>query len=320
MALSSSQYGLQEESSRLQRGLPSPLLHAAAGVIGGSLATVMFYPLDFIRTRMHVCERANMSVSQLVRQVVSQEGICGVYRGVSVAVASHGIGWGMYLLTFRAAQEKLAPLCSRGREMDGDQAEGSKKGVPVMRNFLSACLAALVTGTAITPLHLLKTRRQLLHVIQTSESRGFRDDIRRIVHVEGWGSLLRGCAPQMILTGNTTIQVTMYEGLKWCFVGDRGEPSSLEVALMSVVSRATATAIFNPFEVVRTRLQDTRNTSSVEYRSMRVAFQTIWRIEGLGGLYRGLPVNVCRVIPTTAISFMVYEKSLTALTTMYSLG
>ena len=38
------------------------------------------------------------------------------------------------------------------------------------------------------------------------------------------------------------------------------------------------------------------------------ALRQILRSEGLAGLYRGLGVNLIRVIPSTAVTFVTYEQ------------
>ena len=63
----------------------------------------------------------------------------------------------------------------------------------------------------------------------------------------------------------------------------------------------------------KTRLQDRRNAGNPAYANMSSAFRTIWQNEGLRGLYRGVGVNVMRVIPTTVCAFVLYEKFLSGL-------
>jgi solute carrier family 25 folate transporter 32 len=82
----------------------------------------------------------------------------------------------------------------------------------------------------------------------------------------------------------------------------------LGVACVSGLSKAVASTVCNPLEVCRTRLQDRRNFGNPDYANMSAAFRTIWRNEGVRGLYRGVGVNVMRVIPTTVCAFVLYEK------------
>lgn len=64
-------------------------------------------------------------------------------------------------------------------------------------------------------------------------------------------------------------------------------------------------------QVVRARLQQRQDTGrAVRYTSGWLALQVILRREGVGGLYKGLVPNVLRVMPQSALTFVVYEKVL----------
>jgi len=46
----------------------------------------------------------------------------------------------------------------------------------------------------------------------------------------------------------------------------------------------------------------------VQYRDGLATFKLIMQRESTGGLYKGLVPNVLRVMPQSAITFLVYEK------------
>lgn len=282
-----------------------PWLHCSAGVTGGALATVLFYPLDFLRTRMHVLHQGSRTKPLCsAREIINREGLRGMYRGIGVAVASHSLGWGMYLLTFHSAHRHVNHLVEQ---------YGYESCSASSKDFMSACVAAGVTGTMLTPLQVLKTRKQLHQGNLSSTS---KLGCKAIVSNEGWRSLFKGVAPQILLTGNTTIQVTLYEFFRRSFFTNKDDPSPVQVATASAVSKAISSALFNPFEVLRTRIQANRlhHGSSNNYNGMMNGLATIWRTEGIAGMYRGLPVNVLRVMPSTVVAFIAYEKLLAVFT------
>ncbi|KAG5466915.1 hypothetical protein LSCM1_01092 [Leishmania martiniquensis] len=311
-SLSGSSHGVLAEREHLW-------MHGFAGVMGGSAAMAIFYPLDFLRTRMHTLHLGSRTLPlRSVREIMRHEGLRGMYKGIGVSVVSHSVGWGLYLLTFRSAQQRISAVFSQKPE--------NSKLEQSAADFLSACLAATVTGTVVTPLHVLKTRRQLydgncLHngVRAQRLPPGFAG-VQTIVRQEGGRALFRGLAPQILLTGNTTIQVTIYEWFRRNLFTKHEDPSPLQVALASGFSKAVACTLFNPLEVVRTCLQGQRNHGKQEYSSMLTGLQTLWRREGLLGMYRGLPVNVARVIPSTMMAFVLYEKCLWGIRTTYHMA
>uniref|UniRef100_A0A7S1L1P9 Mitochondrial carrier protein n=1 Tax=Neobodo designis TaxID=312471 RepID=A0A7S1L1P9_NEODS len=267
---------------------PVPWMHGAAGITAGAVSMTMFYPLDLIRTRLHAQTGDTGSKLRGAKKIFADEGIRGLYRGVKIAVASHSIGWGMYLTVFRTFQQAFA-------RSNGDSSAG---------DFLAACCAAVFTATLVTPLNVLKTRSQLREDKQKS---GALKRLRAIVASEGPGAILKGVGPQILLSTHTTIQVALYECAKRRLWGKDDAPM-LGVACVSGLSKAVASTVCNPLEVCRTRLQDRRNFGNPDYANMSSAFRTIWRNEGVRGLYRGVTVNVMRVIPTTVCAFVLYEK------------
>ncbi|CCW62168.1 unnamed protein product [Phytomonas sp. EM1] len=304
----------------LRKGEDRPWMHGIAGLISGSMAMMLFYPLDLLRTRMHVFnQRGSVNPPpHSIRLIVSQEGLRGMYRGMSVSVLTHGLGWGTYLVTFRASrshfEDLLGPYPSVGASA---------------KDFLSACVAAVITSTMITPFYVMKTWYQLQTRIGTgpvtwmaptrSPPRG-RNLWHFLQHPEGRRAMFRGFAPQVILTSSTTIQVTLYEWFRRNYYSDSGNPSAMEVALGSALAKAITCGIFNPLEVVRTRLQYVHNQQRPEYGNMRLGLKTIWRNEGIWGMYRGFMTNMTRVIPTAVASFILYERLLSAIRSSHGIS
>lgn len=303
---------------------PVPWMHGAAGICGGAVSMTVFYPLDIIRTRMHTYTGNTPGESRLRGVVASirADGLKSMFRGVKIAVISHSLGWGTYLTIFRSAQQSIA------KSNGGDSSLG---------DFVAACGAAGVTSAIVTPLNFLKTNVQLAKASKDDAKVTARGILEKTLREQGAWALMRGLGPQFLLSSHTTIQVAMYECIKRALwpeqykiskqnkdshhsSGDasssnkssrrENQPPWYGVALASAVSKGFAAAICNPLEVARTRLQDRANAASLDYASMGAAFRTIWRNEGLAGLYRGVTVNVARVVPTTVVAFVIYEKLL----------
>ena len=77
---------------------------ALAGVLGGSVSTLLLHPLDLLKTRQAVhCNGESRaaravygSVATAVRHIVGQEGGArALYRGVGTNVAVAGASWGL---------------------------------------------------------------------------------------------------------------------------------------------------------------------------------------------------------------------------------
>lgn len=272
---------------------PVPWLHGAAGIASGAISMTLFYPLDLLRTRMHTHDGKRRL--NTIKEICKQEGAKGMYRGVGVAVGSHSLGWGLYLSLFRTCQNQSVAW-------NGATSAGG--------DFLSACCAATITATAVTPLNMLKVRTQLAKSGQReAPPKGVWRGLRHIAKTEGARALFNGLGPQVLLSSHTTIQVALYECIKREVWGQNASDIPISgVVASSAISKGVASAICNPLEVIRTRTQDQKARGSLDYRSMGAAFQTLWRAEGIHGMYRGVAVNMCRVIPTTVVAFVLYES------------
>lgn len=62
-----------------------------------------------------------------------------------------------------------------------------------------------------------------------------------------------------------------------------------------------------PYQVVRARLQtyDADRT----YKNARDVVAEIWKAEGVSGFYKGLGPNLLRVVPSSCVTFLVYENT-----------
>ena len=65
---------------------------------------------------------------------------------------------------------------------------------------------------------------------------------------------------------------------------------------------------FYDLQVVRSRLQQRQGSRPVQYQGVAATFRLILQREGIVGLYKGIVPNVLRVMPQSAITFLVYEK------------
>lgn len=69
-----------------------------------------------------------------------------------------------------------------------------------------------------------------------------------------------------------------------------------------------ASMVTYPHEVVRTRLQIVRNhAESLHPPGIWHTIKDVWHTQGFRGFYRGLPVNLIRTVPNSALTILTYE-------------
>lgn len=70
-----------------------------------------------------------------------------------------------------------------------------------------------------------------------------------------------------------------------------------------------------PHEVIRTRLQN-QTVAPFKYQGILHAVQVIAREEGWVAFYKGMPTNLMRTVPASALTILTYELLVRKLTHM----
>ena len=177
--------------------------------------------------------------------------------------------------------------------------------------YYAACsvggmLACGVTHMALTPLDLVKVRRQVNASLYTSNRQGWSlmyraAGLRGIV--TGWSPTLVGYAAQ------GAFKYGWYEYFKKTYADVVG-PDTAHKYKTGVYLAASASAEFLadlalcPFEAVKVRMQGALDTP---YRGTLDGLRTIAAAEGVAGFYKGLYPLWGRQIPYTMMKFASFE-------------
>ena len=149
---------------------------------------------------------------------------------------------------------------------------------------------------------------------------------RQIIDTEGVLGFYRGILPSLLGVSHGAFQFMAYEKLKMYRLRHKEEAyqqprsasdpskksstselSNADLLAISTLSKIYAGGITYPFQVLRTRLQT--YDASQTYRNIQDAISQILRQEGLRGFYKGMIPNIARILPSTWITFLVYENT-----------
>ena len=137
------------------------------------------------------------------------------------------------------------------------------------------------------------------------------DGTRQIYRSEGLSGFYRGLVPSQFGVTHGALQFMAYEQLKIyrknSTSGEKKDLSAVDYLVLSGLAKIFAGSVTYPYQVVRARLQMYDADST--YNSARDVVAQVWRKEGLGGFYKGLGPNLVRVLPSTWVTFLVYEKT-----------
>ncbi|KAH7924825.1 mitochondrial carrier [Leucogyrophana mollusca] len=171
--------------------------------------------------------------------------------------------------------------------------------------------AGVVAVLCMHPLDLLKVKLQ----VSTSKPEGgigkqIWTSLRDIKVQDGWRGLYRGAGPN--IAGNASswgLYFLFYNMLKKRAAGD--DPNyrmSAGAYLLCSAQASAATAIItNPIWVVKVRMFTTKPTSPSSYRGLWDGLSSIYRTEGMAGLWKGTSLALVGV-SNGAVQFMAYEE------------
>ena len=182
-------------------------------------------------------------------------------------------------------------------------------------SFVSGAFAGGVATFGTYPLDLLRTRfaAQGTDKVYASLVASLRD----IATHEGPAGFFQGVTAAVgQIVPYMGLFFASYEALK-IPLSDLSLPAGSSDAVAGVLaSVASKTAVF-PLDTVRKRLQVQGPTRSRYahrniplYSGVFSTMSTIFRREGLKGLYRGLPVSLVKAAPASAVTMWTYERAI----------
>lgn len=307
--------------------------HLLAGLTAGTLTAASLYPIDLVKVRYQVYDKSGSAYRSLAgafRTIVKEEGVRGLFQGVSPAVLASAVSWGGYFYFYENSKKRKL-----------NQAfDGSGKQLRTKDHLLSGIEAGAYMVFITNPLWLLKTRLQTQHGVELGKSipkyDGPLDAVKVIFREEGFFGFYKGIVPALFLTSHGAVQFAAYEQLKYAYKSFHDDENCDQPVLVSmttgILSKVVASTLTYPYQVIKSRLQqrgvlrtvalDTGEVITVaeaKYKGLIDCAIQIQRHEGVKGFFRGLIPNCIKVAPGAAVTFVVYEESL-KLIQKYSIG
>ncbi|KIW71130.1 hypothetical protein PV04_03334 [Phialophora macrospora] len=304
-------------TSQHKNGLSPASIETIAGLSAGLISTIIVHPLDIIKTRLQVDTSSHplLNSSRAVfRDILRNEGptrLAALYRGLAPNLVGNSAGWALYFLWYRKAQDVIRNL--RGYT-PGQQLTSVDY---LTASFASGILSAILTN----PIWVVKTRMLSTSSAQTGAYPSMIHGLRAIYRTEGVRGFFHGLTPSLFGVSHGALYFVAYERLKvWRKVSKKDQTlTNLDTIVASSLSKTFAGTLTYPHQLLRARLQtyDPSATTHVRGPGLVPLIKQIWRNEGLVGYYKGLFPNLLRVVPSTCVTFLVYENTRTALPRMF---
>ncbi|PGH14437.1 hypothetical protein AJ79_03080 [Helicocarpus griseus UAMH5409] len=304
-------------------GLSPSAVETIAGFTAGVSSTLAVHPLDVIKTRLQVDRFSSSRIGsslRIARTIAQNEGglLAGFYRGLTPNLVGNSVSWGLYFLWYRNIKDALHDM------------RGSRLGS--LDYFVASGSAGIITALLTNPIWVIKTRMLSTGSHVPGAYPSLAAGVRAIYRSEGLAGFYRGMVPALFGVSHGALQFMAYEQLKryratTTFIPQldpdinreglsttstalslqKNQPlNNIDYLLLSSLSKIFAGCATYPYQVLRARLQtyDAAGT----YSGVTDAIAQIWRREGLSGFYKGLGPNLLRVLPSTWVTFLVYEN------------
>ncbi|KAJ5755307.1 hypothetical protein N7533_004850 [Penicillium manginii] len=305
-----------------QNGLSSSVVETVAGFTAGIASTVSLHPLDLVKIRLQVDRSSSSRLGsslRIIRQIARHEGgLAAFYRGLGPNLVGNSTGWALYFLCYGS----LKDIAGRYRARDGDAGLGPLTSSDY---FLTSGIAGIITSALTNPIWVIKTRMLSTGSQAPGAYTSLSSGIKQIYATEGVKGFYRGLVPALFGVSHGALQFMAYERLKilrsnsmrhddTVGMGDSDKAGlatgtrlgNLDFFVLSGLSKVFAGCVTYPYQVVRSRLQTYE--AHLLYRGTTDAMRQIWAKEGLAGFYKGLGPNLFRVLPSTWVTFLVYEN------------
>ncbi|KAM0276669.1 hypothetical protein ACHAQH_006531 [Verticillium albo-atrum] len=311
--MSTSAARLKDEGSKLQV--------VTAGATAGLVSRFVIAPLDVVKIRLQLQSHSlsdplshpaaqggpiYKGTLSTLRHILRNEGLPGLWKGNVPAELMYLCYGGIQFTAYRSVTQLL-----RG----GRGSEDDRLLPHAVESFVAGAAAGAAATTATYPLDLLRTR----FAAQGNERvyASLRGAIKEIYRDEGPKGFFRGLGPGVA-------QIVPYMGMFFAaYEGFRLHMGELELpwgggdATAGVMASVIAKTVVFPLDLVRKRIQVQGPTRAryvhkniPEYQGAFGALKTIFKVEGVRGMYRGLVVSLVKAAPGSAVTVWTYERML----------
>lgn len=174
---------------------------------------------------------------------------------------------------------------------------------PLVKSFMAGSVSGTCTTILLQPLDLVKTRLQSPVALGHTPN-GMITVALNVVRNEKIRGLWRGMVPS--LTRTVPGIGVYFSSLHWMRSNyGSNDPAPIESMAMGVCARCISGFSMLPFTVVKTRFE----SGQFKYKGVAQALVTIYRGEGLKGLFSGLSATLLRDAPFSGLYLMFYTQT-----------
>lgn len=272
-----------------------------AGAMAGIMEHCVMFPVDCVKTRMQAlaCDKPKFQSASIVKNllfIVKDEGVFRPIQGVQAMAAGAGPAHAMYFACYEYLKEKLTPYTVNSYVPES-----------LVHAFAGASATVLHDGI-MTPAEVVKQRMQMC----CSPYKSSFTCAKTVYASEGLGAFYRSYGT--MLTMNIPFQAThfiVYEKMQ-DLTNPKGEYNPPAHLVSGALAGALAATITMPLDVCKTLLNTQEANVLTKLNTKKVvglysAARTVYNLAGPMGYFQGLRARILYQMPSTAISWSVYE-------------
>ncbi|KAJ2946212.1 hypothetical protein O0L34_g5147 [Tuta absoluta] len=277
-----------------------PVLKAfLAGSFSGTFSTILFQPLDLVKTRLqnpgqHVVATINGRIQPgmitIFANIVRHEHIAGLWRGMVPSIARCVPGVGLYFSSLHWLKAKLG----KTRNQDIGALEAVMLGV----------VARSMSGVALIPITVIKTRYESGVYKYTS----LGGALKAIYKAEGIRGLSCGLGPTLARDAPFSGLYLMFytQAKQSCPKEWLASPTAASVVHFScgVAAGVLASLATNPADVLKTNMQLYPDKFPNAFSAAMYVQQTY----GVRGYFKGAVPRMLRRTLMAAVAWTVFEE------------
>ena len=270
-----------------------------AGSTAGLVSSGALQPLEVVKTRMQAHRlKAGFSINKSAWAtagcVVRDEGIRGLWAGVSASCVRTACGAGLYFLLLERVTRELNAKFPVSKD--------SSQTVQGARTFAVGAASRALAAAMLCPLTVVKTRMEYASISGTTYT-GVDNALYTIGAKEGMKGLFSGLGSTLLRDAPFSgLNLVMYTQMRTVMgevaVAQGRETDAMDTFFAGAVAGGVATFLTHPPDVLRTRVQLGRPSTS---------FVKIVTEEGVRALWVGSFPRILRRTLQQAMTWSLYE-------------
>lgn len=288
------------------------LKYLASGGLAGAASRTIVSPLE--RTKIiyqvhYYGDKKTPSLASFLMETSKKTGFKSLFKGNLTSV--------LRIIPYSAVQFVSYEYFKKLISTDED----TEHHLYTLTRLCAGAMAGIASATVTYPLDLVRTRLSADLTPGKGRYRGIIDCAKQCYTTDTGmkgmrgSNLFKGLSPTLMgIAPYVGLNFACFESLKSVYMSINNlQPEIDEIPVVprlvcGGVAGAISQTLTYPLDLVRHRMQMSNcEGTNFKYKASAQVIGDVYRNEGVKGFYRGMFVNLLKVVPSISVSFVVYE-------------